>query len=127
MKFSRLPLAALLAASAFLAFTPDSLARGTDDFSSILRKIYRNSKDDDAKDIFAIISKEIGQNSSSADNEKLVKKIIKELKKHKDQLANGVSDEDLDRVFKKAKKFIRNHPPEDKGNVKPPESSTQNA
>ncbi|MCE9608675.1 MAG: hypothetical protein K8R23_00445 [Chthoniobacter sp.] len=130
MKIRRLPIIALLAIATLVSSAPDSMAESNRaSYKSILRKIYRHSNDGDAQDIFKIIEKELGRTAQSGD-EKLIKRIIKELKKNRDQLADGVSDSDLDKLFKKLKAYIRSLPPDnggDQGPVTPPESSTQNA
>lgn len=129
MKLRRLPIVALLVIATLFSSAPDSLAESNRaSFRSILRKIYRNSKDGDAKDILDIIKKELGRTAQRGDR-KLIDRIFKELRKNRDQLDENVSKEDLDRIFKDARKFIRRLPTDngDQGPTAPPESSTQNA
>jgi hypothetical protein len=130
MKFSRLPIAALLAAFTLFAFTPSSLARSDKEVNSILKKIYAESQDGDAEDIYEVLSEEIlkklGTDVNSKEGKKLAKKVIKALKKDKSKLARGISNEDLDKVLKKTTKKVDQEAAKNKGNVTVPESSTQN-
>jgi hypothetical protein len=107
--FLRLPVFALVAVSTILATTPATQAAYSSDlYNSLLNKCYKESSDDgkgDGGDVLKIISK--GIDTHSLDDEELVKKLIATLKKNLDKLDENVSEEDLDRIFKKLKKKIR--------------------
>lgn len=130
MKIPRLPIVALLTASLIFASTPDASARGNSSLKSILNKIYNRSEDGDANDIFEILAEEIedeiGNDVDSSEGQRLAKKIIKALKKNKNRLAKGVSDPDLDKVLKRAKKRVEEIVNKNKGKVSGDESRTTN-
>jgi hypothetical protein len=135
MKFLRLPITALLAASTLFAFAPASLARtdrNTNDRNTneIVRRIYKLSEDGDARDIREFLGDEIvrvlGQDLNSSNGRSLAKRIISILKKNKSKLAKGVTNQDLDRALKRVEKKVVREADKKKGNVTPPESSTQN-
>lgn len=130
MKIPRLPIVALLTASLIFASTPDVFARGNSSLKTILNKICERSKNGDAKDIFEIlakeIEKEIGNDVDSREGKGLAKKIIEELKKNKNRLAKGVSDRDLDKVLKQARKRVEEIVNKNKGKVTGDESRTTN-
>ena len=130
MKISRLPIVALLTASLIFASTPDVFARGNSSLKTILNKICDRSKNGDAKDIFEIlakeIEKEIGNDVDSREGQSFAKKIIKALKKNKNRLAKGVSDGDLDKVLKQARKRVEEIVNKNKGKVTGDESRTTN-
>ena len=102
MKIPRLPIVALLTASLIFASTPDVFARGNSSLKTILNKIYNRSENGDAKEI------------------------IKALKKNKNRLAKGVSDGDLDKVLKQARKRVEEIVNKNKGKVTGDESRTTN-
>jgi hypothetical protein len=130
MKFLRLPITALLAASTLFAFAPASLARTDSNTNEIVRRIYKLSEDGDARDIREFLGDEIvrvlGQDLNSSNGTSLAKRIISILKKNKSKLAKGVSNRDLDRALKRVEKKVVQEAAKKKGNVTPPESSTQN-
>ena len=130
MKTPRLPIVALLTASLIFASTPDVFARGNSSLKTILNKIYNRSENGDAKDIFEIlakeIEKEIGNDVDSREGQSFAKKIIKALKKNKNRLAKGVSDGDLDKVLKQARKRVEEIVNKNKGKVTGDESRTTN-
>ena len=130
MKIPRLPIVALLTASLIFASTPDVFARGNSSLKTILNKIYDRSENGDAKDIFKIlakeIEKEIGNDVDSREGQSFAKKIIKALKKNKHRLAKGVSDGDLDKVLKQARKRVEEIVNKNKGKVTGDESRTTN-
>ena len=130
MKIPRLPIVALLTASLIFASTPDVFARGNSSLKTILNKIYDRSENGDAKDIFKIlakeIEKEIGNDVDSREGQSFAKKIIKALKKNKNRLAKGVSDGDLDKVLKQARKRVEEIVNKNKGKVTGDESRTTN-
>ena len=130
MKTPRLPIVALLTASLIFASTPDVFARGNSSLKTILNKICDRSKNGDAKDIFEIlakeIEKEIGNDVDSREGQSFAKKIIKALKKNKNRLAKGVSDGDLDKVLKQARKRVEEIVNKNKGKVTGDESRTTN-
>jgi hypothetical protein len=130
MKFLRLPITALLAASTLFAFAPASLARTDSNTNEIVRRIYKLSEDGDARDIREFLGDEIvrvlGQDLNSSNGKSLAKRIISILKKNKSKLAKGVSNRDLDRALKRVEKKVVQEAAKKKGNVTPPESSTQN-
>lgn len=130
MKIPRLPIVALLTASLIFASTPDVFARGNSSLKTILNKIYNRSENGDAKDIFEIlakeIEKEIGNDVDSREGQSFAKKIIKALKKNKNRLAKGVSDGDLDKVLKQARKRVEEIVNKNKGKVTGDESRTTN-
>ena len=121
-KSLRFPLIALLAVSTLLAAAPTSQA--TLNYKSLLKKIYKNSDDGDGKDIHDIIRRALEKDTEGGDE--VLKKLLKALKNNRDQLNDGVSEDDLDRIFKKLHKWVKSHPPKDKGNIKPIESEFQN-
>ena len=122
-KSLRLPLFALLAAYTLFAAAP--AAQAAQSYKSLLKKIYRNSKDGDGGDIYAIIKQSLQQDSAGGDE--FLKKLLKALKRNRDQLDAGVTDDDLDRIFKKLRRYLKRHPHKDTGPIKPPESNSQNA
>ncbi len=130
MKIPRLPIVALLTASLIFASTPEVFARGNSSLKTILNKIYNRSENGDAKDIFEIlakeIEKEIGNDVDSREGQSFAKKIIKALKKNKNRLAKGVSDGDLDKVLKQARKRVEEIVNKNKGKVTGDESRTTN-
>ena len=130
MKIPRLPIVALLTASLIFASTPEVFARGNSSLKTILNKIYNRSENGDAKDIFEIlakeIEKEIGNDVDSREGQSFAKKIIKALKKNKNRLAKGVSDRDLDKVLKQARKRVEEIVNKNKGKVTGDESRTTN-
>ena len=130
MKTPRLPIVALLTASLIFASTPEVFARGNSSLKTILNKIYNRSENGDAKDIFEIlakeIEKEIGNDVDSREGQSFAKKIIKALKKNKNRLAKGVSDGDLDKVLKQARKRVEEIVNKNKGKVTGDESRTTN-
>jgi hypothetical protein len=130
MKFLRLPITALLAASTLFAFAPASLARTDSNTNEIVRRIYKLSEDGDARDIREFLGDEIvrvlGQDLNSSNGTSLAKRIISILKKNKSKLAKGVSNRDLDKALKRVEKKVVQEAAKKKGNVTPPESSTQN-
>ena len=115
-KSLRLPLFALLAASTLLAAAP--AAQAAQSYKSLLKKIYKNSKDSDGGDIYAIIKRSLEKDSE--DGGDFLKKLIKALKRNRDQLDAGVTDDELDRIFKKLRNYLKRHPHH--GPIKPPES-----
>lgn len=130
MKFLRLPITALLAASTLFAFAPASLARTDRNTNEIVRRIYKLSDDGDAQDIHKFLGNEIvrvlGQDLNSADGRNLAKRVISILKRNKSKLAKGVTNRDLDRALKRVEKKVVQEAAKKKGNVTPSESSTQN-
>lgn len=121
-KSLRLPLCALLAASTLLAAAP--AAQAAQSSKSLLKKIYKTSEDGDGSDIQAIIQRSLEKDSEGG--EKFLKKLFEALKNNRDQLNGGVSEDDLESIFKKLRKWVKRHPPKDKGPIKPPESNFQN-
>lgn len=127
-KIPRLPVVALVA-SAFLltSVAPSHADYSRSLYNSLLKKIYAKSEDGDAGDIFVIIQRSLEENPQSTED--LIKKLIKTLQKNRDKLASDVSKADLDRVFKRVKKFQKQQQAArfinsgNRGNITPPESA----
>lgn len=126
-KSLRFPLVALLAVSTLLAAVP--AAQAALSHKSLLKKIYNNSDDGDGNDIHDIIRRALEKDTE--DGEDVLKKLFKALKNNRAQLDDGVSEDDLDRIFKKLRKWVKSHPPKrnnpPKGPITPPESSIVNS
>ena len=122
-KSLRLPLFALLAASTLLAAAP--AVQAAQSSKSLLKKIYKKSKDGDGGDIYAIIKQSLQQDSAGGDE--LLKKLHRALKKNHDQIDAGVTDDDLESIFNKLRRYLKRHPHhEHTGPIRPPESPIVN-
>lgn len=122
LKITRIPVIALVASAFLLSTAPSSHAAFSQSlYKSLLKKIYADSEDGDAGDIFEIIKRSLEKNPQDSDD--LIKKLINALKKNRDQLAFDVSEEDLDLVFKKLRKFVKDK--HNSGNINGSESGTR--
>ena len=124
LKSLQRPLRGLLAATLLLTAAPVSRAAiDSDLYDSLLKKCYRNSDDNDADDLYDIIKKALeGHSDQDFD---LVKKLIGKLKDNRKKLDHGVSNNDLDDVSKRLKKWLRAHRPREHGPISDPESPTK--
>ena len=94
----------------------------SDLYDSLLKKCYRNSDDNDADDLYAIIKKALEGHTDQG--LELVEKLIDKLKDTRKKLDNDVSKKDLDAVEKRLKKWLRKHRLQVTGNINTPESAT---
>ena len=95
----------------------------SDLYDSLLKKCYRNSDDNDADDLYAIIKKALEGHTDQG--LELVEKLIDKLKDNrKKKLDKDVSEKDLEAVEKKLKKWLRKHRTQVNGNINTPESAT---
>ena len=127
LKSLQIPLRGLLAVAFLLAAAPASQAYHVVDqdlYDSLLKKCYRNSDDNDGDDIYRIIKKALEGHEDQGIG--LVEKLIDKLKDNRKKLDNDVSKKDLDRVFKRLKKYLRSHRTGEhtSGTITSPESGT---
>ena len=125
LKTLHIPLRSLLAVAFLLAAAPVSRATyDTHLYDSLLKKIYKNSSDGDAGDIYSLIRKALETNPDEGTD--LVDALIKKLGHNLDNLDEGVSKDDLLRVRKKLRRWLRSHPrhTDNHGPVTTPESPT---
>ena len=125
LKTLRLPICGLLSVAMLLAAAPRSQAAFSSSlYHSLLKKIYSHSDEGDGGDIFVIIKKALQANPNEGDD--LVKKLIATLEDNLDQLDDGVDKDDLKRIAKRLKKYLKQHQAvqTNHGNVSSPESPT---
>lgn len=122
-KTLHIPLRLIIALALLVTAAPVSRAAyDANLYDSLLKKIYKNSDDGDAGDIYGIIKKALIANPD--EGEDLVDALIKKLLKTGDKLDADVSDADLARVKRKLRRWLRTHRHHDDGNITPPESPT---
>jgi hypothetical protein len=125
----RLPLLAVLALQFVLTPAADA-AYSKSLYKDLLSEIYKKSDLGDGGDIYLMIKKALAENPNQGSD--LVNKLISELEDNLDQLAFDVSKEDLRRVKKQLRKYIKKRDAAlfvttpTQGNVAPPESTVQN-
>lgn len=114
------PLRGLLAVAFLFSAAPMSRAAFDSDlYDSLLKKIYRNSDDNNGDDIYSIVRKAL--ESHSDQDADLVKKLFKKLRDNRKKLDNNVSKKDLDDVERRLLKFLKKRRPQP-GPISPPES-----
>jgi hypothetical protein len=127
LKLLRLPLCGFIAAIALLAAAPTSRASLSE---SLLKKIYAQSADGDAGDIYRIIKRGLEDHPDASGD--FVRKLIGKLEDNLDSLDNGVSKKDMERVYKRLRKYLKQRQAAQfassgsHGNIASPESGTAN-
>jgi hypothetical protein len=127
LKALRLPLCGFIASSILLAAAPTSQASLSE---SLLKKIYAHSSEGDAGDIYRIIKRALEDHPDESGD--FVKKLIGKLEDNLDNLDNGVSKQDLERVYKRLRKFLKQRKAAQvassghQGNISSPESGNAN-
>lgn len=117
----------LIAVSLLLAAAPTAQANLS---TSLLKRIYAQSSEGDAGDIYRLIKRALDDHQEESDN--FVKKIIGQLEDNLGNLDNGVSKDDLQRVSKRLRKYLKQRRAAQLaslgqvGNITPPESGSAN-
>ena len=125
LKSLQRPLRGLLALVFLLTAAPASRAAYDSHlYDSLLDKIYDQSSEGDASDIYRIIRKAL--NSHPNEGDELVDALIKKLKDNLDRLDKNVVERDLQRVKKKLRNWLRTHRKPSHGPISSPESPTNN-